>query len=78
MWHYTQWPADTCLVFIIKVVTTSQSSMTSERRGGVVDQSEDVLPDARYHVSTEYIAHEGSIPQVGSSTILVLYLLKMS
>ena len=24
MWHYTQWPAGTCLVFIIKVVTTSQ------------------------------------------------------
>ena len=24
MWHYTQWPAGTGLVFIIKVVTTSQ------------------------------------------------------
>jgi len=24
MWHYTRRPADTCLVFIIKVVTTSQ------------------------------------------------------
>jgi len=24
MWHYTQWPIGTCLVFIIKVVTTSR------------------------------------------------------
>ena len=31
MWHYTQWPAGTCLVFIIKVVTTSQVIMNDAK-----------------------------------------------
>ena len=29
MWHYTQWPAGTCLVFIIKVVATSHGKKFS-------------------------------------------------
>ena len=54
------------------------SHLWHQNEGGAVNQSEDVLLDARYRMSTEYIAHEGSILQVGSSAILVLYLLKMS